>query len=108
MLVATSERLEGKRVTAYHGMVVGEAIQGTNLFKDGLAMVRDYIGGRSTSYELELRHARVEAIEEMKMHAERMGANAVISVQLDHEAVGARGSMLMVVAAGTAVTIEDI
>ena len=108
MIVATAERLEGKRITAYHGLVVGEAIQGTNLFKDAFALIRDYIGGRSTSYELELRHARVEAVEEMKMHAERLGANGVISVQFDHEAVGARGSMLMVVAAGTAVTIEDL
>jgi uncharacterized protein YbjQ (UPF0145 family) len=36
-----------------------------------------------------------------------MGANAVISVDLDYETVGANGSMLMVTAAGTAVYVED-
>lgn len=107
MLIATAERLEGKRIIHYHGLVSGEAIQGTNLIKDGFALIRDYIGGRSNTYELELRQARMDAVEEMKMHAERMGANGVIAVQLDHETVGARGSMLMVTACGTAVTLED-
>jgi uncharacterized protein YbjQ (UPF0145 family) len=106
MLVATTDRFEGMKITHYFGMVSGEAIQGTNIIKDMSAMVRDYVGGRSNTYELELRQARMDAVEEMKQHAQRMGANAVIAVQLDHETVGARGSMLMVTATGTAVTLE--
>ena len=39
----------------------------------------------------------------MKEQAERMGANAVIAIDLDYETVGANGSMLMVTASGTAV-----
>jgi uncharacterized protein YbjQ (UPF0145 family) len=38
--------------------------------------------------------------------AERLGANAVIGVDLDYETIGTKGSMLMVTAAGTAVRIE--
>ena len=42
----------------------------------------------------------------MSEQAARMGANAVIAIDLDYETVGASGSMLMVTAAGTAVFYE--
>ena len=46
--------------------------------------------------------------KQMKMCIrDRLGANAVIGVDLDYETVGGSGSMLMVTANGTAVTIED-
>ena len=44
--------------------------------------------------------------EEMQEHARALGANAVIGVDLDYETVGGSGSMLMVTACGTAVTVE--
>ena len=34
-----------------------------------------------------------------------MGANAVVGISFDYEAVGGSGSMLMVVASGTAVVV---
>ena len=46
------------------------------------------------------------ALQEMSQQATRMGANAVIAVDLDYETVGGSGSMLMVTAAGTAVRYE--
>ncbi|HNH33761.1 MAG TPA: heavy metal-binding domain-containing protein, partial [bacterium] len=61
-------------------------------------------GGRSASYEEELRKAKGIAIQEMEAQAAALGANAVIGVDLDYETVGQ--SMLMVTAAGTAVYIE--
>ncbi len=35
-----------------------------------------------------------------------VGANAVVGVDLDYETVGQHGTMLMVTAAGTAVSVE--
>lgn len=67
------------------------------------AGIRDIVGGRSGSYEDVLREAKETALREMSEQAERMGANAVIGVDLDYETVGSSGSMLMVTAAGTAV-----
>ena len=46
------------------------------------------------------------ALREMQEHARALGANAVIGVDLDYETVGGSGSMLMVTACGTAVTVE--
>ena len=106
MLVTTTPIIEGKRIIRYYGIVSGETIIGANVFRDFLAGIRDFVGGRSGAYEEVLRQAKDTAIREMEEQAARLGANAVIGVDLDYESVGGSGSMLMVTATGTAVTIE--
>ena len=106
MLVTTTSSLQGIKIDRYHGVVSGEAIMGANIFKDLFAGIRDIVGGRSAAYEEELRRAKDTAMDEMIAEAQRLGANAVIGVDLDYETVGQNGSMLMVTAAGTAVTVE--
>ncbi len=103
MLLTTTNTIEGHNITRYYGIVSGETIIGANVFKDFFAGIRDIVGGRSSSYESVLREAKETALQEMKEQAERMGANAVIAIDLDYETVGANGSMLMVTASGTAV-----
>ena len=107
MLVTTTNTVEGRRVLEYKGLVAGEAILGANLFRDLFASIRDIVGGRAGSYEKVLNDARQTAIAELTDKAARLGANAVIGVDIDYEPVGANGSMLMVTAAGTAVKIEQ-
>ena len=106
MLVTTTPIIEGKRIIRYYGIVSGETIIGANVFRDFLAGIRDFVGGRSGAYEEVLRQAKDTAIREMEEQAARLGANAVIGVDLDYETVGGSGSMLMVTATGTAVPIE--
>ena len=103
MLVTTTPNIEGKKITDYYGLVTGEAIMGANLFKDLFASITDIVGGRSGTYEIELRRAKDTAVAEMCQLAQGMGANAVIGVDLDYETVGKGGSMLMVTASGTAI-----
>ena len=106
MLVTTTPIIEGKRIIHYYGIVSGETIIGANVFRDFLAGIRDFVGGRSGAYEEVLSQAKETAIKEMEEQAARLGANAVIGVDLDYETVGGSGSMLMVTATGTAVVIE--
>jgi uncharacterized protein YbjQ (UPF0145 family) len=106
MLVTTTNTIEGRRITAYHGVVTGQTIMGANIFRDMFASIRDIVGGRSASYEKVLRDARDEALSELEAEARARGANAVIGVDLDYGAVGSGESMLMVSASGTAVTVE--
>ena len=87
----------------YVGITSGEAIVGANIFRDLFASVRDIVGGRAGAYENVLASARETALAEMRENAERMGANAVVGVDLDYETLGSGGSMLMVCASGTAV-----
>ena len=104
IIVTTTPGVEGRRVTRYAGIVTGEAIMGANIFKDLFAGVRDIVGGRSAAYEEELRRARSIALEELGDEAQRLGADAVVGIDLDYETVG-QGSMLMVTASGTAVRL---
>jgi uncharacterized protein YbjQ (UPF0145 family) len=103
MIVTTTPTLEGRRITRYHGIVTGEAILGANIFRDVFASVRDIVGGRSGAYEKELGRARKTALDEMQAEAERLGADAIVGVDLDYEVIN---NMLMVAASGTAVTVE--
>ncbi|MEO9460917.1 MAG: heavy metal-binding domain-containing protein [Lentilitoribacter sp.] len=108
MIVSTTNNIEGKTITRYHGIVTGEAILGTNIFKDFLAGIRDIVGGRSGAYEKSLREAREIALDELRAEAASLGANAIIGVDLDYENISAGGnsSMLMVSASGTAVQLD--
>ena len=107
MLVVTTNLVEGRKITRYHGIVSGEAILGANIFKDFFAGIRDIVGGRSAAYEAELRKAKDLAIGEMTQQAAAAGCNAVVAVDLDYETIGSNGSMLMVSASGTAVVLAD-
>jgi len=106
MILSTTPELQGRNITAYHGVVTGEAILGANVFKDFFASIRDIVGGRSGAYEAELEKARTIAFEEMQEQARKLGANAIVGIDIDYETVGNQGSMLMVSVSGTAVSVS--
>ncbi|AQX06969.1 YbjQ family protein [Elizabethkingia meningoseptica] len=105
MILTTTNTIEGHPVKEYKGIVTGETIIGANVFKDFMAGLTDFFGGRSTTYEQVLIEAKDTALKELQERAERMGANAIIGIDLDYETVGPNGGMLMVTASGTAVVI---
>ncbi|BCR03246.1 UPF0145 protein [Desulfuromonas versatilis] len=105
MIVTTTPNIEGKAIRDYLGVVTGEAVLGANMFKDLFAGIRDIVGGRSGAYEKELRRARELAFEELQEAAEKLGANAVVAVDIDYEVLGEKNGMLMVSVSGTAVRV---
>lgn len=106
MIVTTTDSVEGKRVTAYLGMVSGDAVMGTNIFRDMMASVRDIVGGRSGAYETVLRQAKEAALDDMQAQAAQLGADAVVGVDLDYETVAGDGKTMLIVSAnGTAVKL---
>ncbi len=104
MIMTTTPTIQGKEITAYHGVVSGETIMGANVVRDVFASFTDIVGGRSGAYESKLTEARQTALDEMAAEAKRLGANAVVGIDLDFETL--RQGMLMCVATGTAVSIE--
>lgn len=106
MIVTTTDGIEGHAVAAYLGVVTGEAIMGTNVFRDMFAGIRDVVGGRSGAYEKEVRKAKELALEQMTDDAEALGADAVVGVDLDYEMIGGdKKTLLMAIASGTAVKL---
>ena len=105
MILSTTPTIECHPIREYKGVVTGETIIGANIVRDFFAGIRDVVGGRSGSYEEVLRQAKDSSMRELMERAQRLGANAVVGIDLDYETIGSNNSMLMVTASGTAVLI---
>ena len=105
MLLSTTPTIEGSPIREYKGVVTGETIIGANVFKDFMAGLRDFFGGRSGTYEKVLAEAKDTSLSEMAERARQLGANTVVGIDLDYETIGQGNSMLMVTCSGTAVVI---
>ena len=103
MQFTTTHTFEGKRITSYKGIVTGETIYGANVVKDIMASIRDLVGGRSVTYEKTIIDAREASFKEIQDKAEKIGANAVVGIDIDYLTIG---NMLMVTVTGTAVVVE--
>ncbi|MGI3184308.1 YbjQ family protein [Nioella aestuarii] len=89
-------------------IITAECAYGMNLFKDMFASVRNIVGGRSEAVQKTMRDARETVLYELKKEAHRVGANAVVGVDLDYTQIGSGGNtMVMLVASGTAVVIGE-
>lgn len=106
MILTTTPTVEGHSIREYRGIVCWEVVAGVNFIKDFTASIRNVIGGRSGSYENELIKARENALKEMSDRARELGANAIVGIDIDYEALGVDNGMLMATASGTAVVID--
>ena len=87
MIRSPTHTLQGRKIEEYLGVVVGGAILGANIFKDLFGAVRGIVGGRAGAYEDELGKARDIAFQEVEYLGRAMGANAVVGIDIDYEAV---------------------
>ena len=106
-VVLTTETAPNLNITKRIEIVTAECAFGMNIFKDLFAGVRDIVGGRSKAVQDTMRDARRTALYELKKEAYEVGANAVVGVDLDYVELSASGSMVMLVASGTAVVIGE-
>ena len=106
-ILLTTETAPNLNTTKRIEIVTAECAFGMNIFKDLFAGVRDIVGGRSEAVQKTMRDSRKTVLYELKKEAYEVGANAVVGVDLDYVELSAAGSMVMLVASGTAVVIED-
>ncbi len=102
----TTETAHNLPVTERLGIVTAESVLGMNVFKDIMADIRGIAGGRSKTLQKGLRDAREICLTELKRDAIKLGADAVVGIDLDYQDIGNTGKMLMVVASGTAVKLQ--
>lgn len=105
VLISTTPFIEGRPVREYKGAIYSQAILGANIVLDIMSAIRDMIGGRVRSYEHVLERAREDALKALIKEADKVGANAILAVDLDYNTVGPQGQMMMVSVSGTAVVI---
>lgn len=105
MLITTTPFIEGRPVREYKGAIYAQSILGATATADLWGAIRDFIRGQSRTYESALAKCRTEAMKGLEAEAAKVGANAVIGVDLDYNTVGPQATMLMVSVSGTAVVI---
>jgi len=106
-ITLTTETAPNLKITKRIEIVTAECAFGMNIFKDLFAGVRDIVGGRSEAVQKTMRDSRKTVLYELKKEAYEVGANAVVGVDLDYVEMSSVGSMVMLVASGTAVMIEE-
>ncbi|MDO5851296.1 MAG: heavy metal-binding domain-containing protein [Methanobacteriaceae archaeon] len=107
MLITTTPNIEKREIVEYFGIVTGEGLLGANVYKDLFSGVRDVVGGRTSTYEKEIKKARDIAISSMEEKAKEYGANAIVSVRIKYSNLGGTmGNTILVNVTGTAVTYK--
>jgi uncharacterized protein YbjQ (UPF0145 family) len=107
MLILTTPNIEGHKIIEYYGLVTGESLLGANVYKDLFSGVRDVVGGRTSTYEEQLKSARDLAIDSITEKAEKDDANAIIGIRIKYNNLGGTmGNTIMVTVTGTAVKYE--
>ena len=105
MILVSSPSVPGKKIVKTLGLVKGNTIRARHIGKDVLAVFRNIVGGEIHEYTKLMAESREQAIDRMIESAEKMGANAIISVSSTTSMLSQGAAELMVL--GTAVQIED-
>ena len=106
-IMLTTETAPNLNIKERIEVITAECAFGMNIFKDLFAGVRDIVGGRSEAVQKTMRDSRRTVLYELKKEAYEVGANAVVGIDLDYVELSASGTMVLLVASGTAVVIED-
>jgi uncharacterized protein YbjQ (UPF0145 family) len=105
MIATTTDTIAGKKIVRTIGLVRGNTIRARHIGRDILAVLHNIVGGEITDYTKLMAESREQALDRMQAEAERVGANAVISVRFATSMLMTSASELL--AYGTAVVIED-
>lgn len=107
VLITTTDSIENSNIQKYIQLVSTNVVLSTNLFADFGASVTDFFGGHSDTYQKKLQNIYYTAINNLKLNATKLGANAVIGLRIEFDEIAGKGkSMFMVSAIGMAVQID--
>ncbi len=86
MFLVTTESINGKELETL-GLVKGSTIQSKHIGKDLGAGFKSLVGGELKGYTQMMEEARTIATERMISEAEKLGADAVVSVRYATSAI---------------------
>lgn len=103
-MMVTTPHLPGYRVKKVLGLVTGLTARTRGVGGKFIAGFQSLAGGEVTAFTSEMEKARAEAIQRLKDNAARLGANAVLGVDVETTEVF-QGTVL-ISATGTAAILE--
>ncbi len=104
MLLSTTETIHGKKIIKHLGLVRGNTIRARHIGRDIMAIIRHIIGGEITDYTKMMAESREQAIDRMIEDAQKLGANAIVSINFSSQMI--MGGASEILAYGTAVVVE--
>ena len=104
-LITTSTSLEGFKILKQLGLVRGITVRSRSVIGNMAGMFMTIFGGKSSIYTELCENAREEAFQLMIVHAQELGANAIINMRYDANDV--MSGLTEVLAYGTAVFVEE-
>ena len=104
--ITTAFQLDGYRTIKSLGIVRGITVRSRSIFGTIGASFQTLVGGNISLYTELCEKAREEAFGILAVHAEQIGANAIIGMRYDANEV-AQG-VTEVLAYGTAVVVEKV
>ena len=105
MITTTTDTVQGKRIARTLGLVRGNTIRARHIGRDIMALFRNIVGGEISDYTKLMGESREQALDRMTAEAERLGANAVVTVRFATSML--MGGAAELLAYGTAVVLED-
>ena len=105
MIIATSDQIEGRRITKVLGLVRGNSVRARHIGRDIMAGLRNLVGGEVAEYSRLLAESREQAVQRMVERAEAMGANAIVATRFI--TAGIMGGAAEILAYGTAVVVDE-
>ena len=106
MIITTTNRIEGRQITEYLGVVSAESVHGINVVRDFFTGVRDFFFFFSKTLERALKEARAEVTDEIRDRAQHLQADAIVGLNFEISMPSGRGGMLVVFVTGTAVRLN--
>lgn len=108
MIITTTPTIAGREVDQYLDVISCESVMAVNFLKDIFTHFTDMFGGRSATLEKTMKEARATAMRDLRSHARRIGAGAVVGLQYQMSMPFSRGGFLAVVLTGTAVRLKPL
>ena len=105
MIASTTFTIDGYEIVETKGLVRGIIVRSPTIAQGILGGLKNIIGGRIGSYTEMCEQARVQAYDDMVLHAQQLGANAIVGVRYDASSVEPRGGAVEVLCYGTAVIV---
>jgi len=106
VIVVTSDEIRGKKIVEVFGLVKGNTIRARHVGRDILAALRNVVGGEVTDYTKMIAESREQALDRMKAEAQKLGANAVVTLRFSTSSMMQGAAELL--AYGTAVRVENM
>ncbi len=103
VLVATTPTISGYRIKRIFGVVTGLTARTRGVGGKFVAGIQSMVGGEVSAFTYEIEKARDEAIQRMKEQAQKIGANAIIGLDMESSDLL---NVIVITATGTAVVIE--